>query len=324
MFLRPHFDPEEIERERTQHIAGLRSLHSEPDWPAETTARRRILAGTSYAEPIEGTERVIREIGREAIVGLHRRLLTTPGFIVASGDISVDALYRLLDQRLGREDLPGHLPQSAPPAPVQSPTPGLILVDRHGSAHTSLRIARPAVPRRHPDYIPLRLLTTILGDTFNSRLNNRLREELGVTYGAWASLEGKRDAGALWIGTSVESGQVAATIETIREEIDRLGSEEVSPEELDLVTRYMAGRHALSRETPEQVGSLISTLLLYDLPRDHYSRTIESIRGVTPEQLLETARRYFRAADFTIVAAGEGERLLPELEKSGTVEQLGD
>lgn len=316
LILEPRFETEEIERDRSQHIAGLRSLASEPDWLADTELRRHVLTGTPYAEPIEGVERVIRSLDRDQVVARHHDLLRSHAFVIAAGDIDVDELVDLLNGRIGQGTIGGERKRSA--GAEDPPSPSSFLIDRHGSAHTSIRLARPAVPRRHPDRAALRVVTTILGDYFNSRLNNRLREDLGYTYGAWATLDTKRDRGSFWIGTSVGSRQVEGTIRTIREEIDRIGSGEVDAEELELVTRYMAGRHALSRETAESVGGLITTILLYDLPRDHYTRALEEVRSLTPERLLETARKYFRSEEFSLVVAGEADRL------RGAMESLGE
>ncbi len=316
MVLLPRFEPEDIERERAQRLAGLMSAHSDPDWRADAALRESVMAGTDYAHPTEGTPSSVVKVDRQEILSVHQRLLSSELFVVATGDVDIEELGRLLAPGIGS------LPDAPPPPTgsideVEQPPPSLTLINRPGSAHTALRLGRRGVRRGDPDYLPLRVLTTILGDYFNSRLNSRLREDLGYTYGAWATLEGKQNAGLLSIGTSVRGDRVGETIRTIREEIETLATRPVEREELEMVARYMAGRQAMAQETPEQIGEMVGTIELYDLGRDYYQRVVEEIRELTPDVLQEVAARTFRAEEFTIVAAGEQHRFEEALREFG-------
>ncbi len=304
MVVDPLFRDDDIERERAQRIANLKSSGSDPDWLAETALRERVMLGTPYATPLEGTMESIGAIDRPAILDVHQRLLTSPSFLVATGDIDLEELSRLLESKLG--DSKRGVTETLPPRVdgLGSQNEEITLIERPGSAHTALRLARPAVNRKHPDYLPLRVLTTILGDYFNSRLNSRLREDLGYTYGAWAALEAKEFGGILSIGTSVRGERVGETLRTIREELERVVQDGVTTEELEIVTRYMAGRHALAQETPEQIGRMVGTIALYDLGKEYYTEMIEEIISLTTERLRSTAEKYLDPSLFTTIAAG--------------------
>src|SRR5690606_40768671 len=56
------------------------------------------------------------------------------------------------------------------------------IVDRPGAPQSELRVGRPGPPRDTPDYFRLLVANTILGGSFTSRLNMRLREEKAYTY----------------------------------------------------------------------------------------------------------------------------------------------
>ena len=318
MFLSPRFDSDDIERERAQRLAGLRSAHSDPEWRADMEIRSTVLAGTPYASPAEGTPESVVAIGSEEVHQTHRRFLSSGIYLVATGDTTVTEVEREFDATLGALPFAERARDGVSTESAEH-QPGVTLIDRPGSAHTALRLARPGVRRDHPDYLPLRVLSTILGDYFNSRLNSRLREDLGYTYGAWSAIEGKESAGLLSIGTSVRGDRVGETIRTIREEIDRLAEEPVSGEELEMVARYMAGRQAMAQETPEQIGQLVATIELYRLGPTWYRDAIEKTRSLTPEELQEVAARYYRSSSFSIVAAGEKARALDGLSESGNV-----
>ena len=95
---------------------------------------------------------------------------------------------------------PGSRPGGAqPPAPIVA-TPARranvsALVHRPGSVQTEIRIGHVGLPRRIHDFPPLSVMGAILGGLFNSRLNMKLREEKGYTYGASAGWDLRRGAG---------------------------------------------------------------------------------------------------------------------------------
>ncbi len=58
------------------------------------------------------------------------------------------------------------------------------IVDRPNATQTVIQFAAPGVAFDNPLRVKRRLLNTILGGSFTSRLNQNLREDHGYTYGA--------------------------------------------------------------------------------------------------------------------------------------------
>ena len=63
------------------------------------------------------------------------------------------------------------------------------------------------------------VMAGLLGGTFSSRLNQRLREELGYTYGARAAFDPRRSAGPFSARAAV---QTEVTADAIRETLLQL------------------------------------------------------------------------------------------------------
>ena len=57
------------------------------------------------------------------------------------------------------------------------------------------------ITRNHPDYLKLRVLMTLFGGYFGSRLMSNIREEKGYTYGISAGIMFYPDSGLLAIST---------------------------------------------------------------------------------------------------------------------------
>ena len=74
----------------------------------------------------------------------------------------------------------------APPAPVAG---RVLLVNRPGAPQSELRVGHLGPPRRTEAYHALVTLNAILGGQFTSRINRKLREAMGVTYGARSAFD---------------------------------------------------------------------------------------------------------------------------------------
>ena len=317
MILRPHFDPEELERERKQKLATLRQNRSEPDWLAATTLRRALYGSTPYGHPIEGEEKSLRRITAEACADFHRKqIIPAHAAWIVAGDVGLEEIRAELEEKFGQwsgESISPLLPVFPPP----QKGPSILIQDRPGSAHAAVRIGRIGLSRNDPDASSLLTLNTLLGDYFNSRLNVLLRESMGYTYEAWSYIEMPVDPGLMVIGTSVRADRVGETVGAIFTELQRITSEPISDEELAVVKGYISGRQALASETPEQIAGMVTTILLHDLPPDYYRQRVEQINSLTAEELVVTANRFFRPEEMTVVVAGDGEVLGRELEEFG-------
>ena len=71
------------------------------------------------------------------------------------------------------------------------------VVHRPGAVQTEIRIGHPGLPRQIEDFHAVSVMAAILGGLFNSRLNMKLREEKGYTYGAGAGFDLRRAARAV-------------------------------------------------------------------------------------------------------------------------------
>ena len=92
------------------------------------------------------------------------------------------------------------------------------VVHRPGSVQTEIRIGHVGLPRRIPDFHAVSVMGAILGGLFNSRLNMKLREEKGYTYGAGAGFDLRRGAGPFAARAAVNTEvTVPAIVDTLAE-----------------------------------------------------------------------------------------------------------
>ena len=97
--------------------------------------------------------------------------------------------------------------------------PRLAIVPREGAAQSELRIGHLSARRDTPDYSALLVMNAVLGGQFVSRINLKLREEKGYTYGARTGFDWRRGLAPFSLQASVHT---AATADAIRDSLNEL------------------------------------------------------------------------------------------------------
>ena len=143
--------------------------------------------GHPYAWPVDGTPAAVEAITLERLKA-ERAALVRPDLatLLVAGSLSSSETRAALEKALGDWRAEGPKPPVVPVPAMPSRAGGLrfVVVDRPEAPQTVVRFAAPAPAFADPARPKLRLLGTILGGSFTSRLNQNLREKNGYTYGA--------------------------------------------------------------------------------------------------------------------------------------------
>lgn len=178
-----------------------------------------------------------------------------------------------------------------------------VLVEKAGALQNGIRMGLPVVNRSHPDFPGLRVLNTILGGYFGSRLMSNIREDKGYTYGISSGIVSLRHAAYLSISTQTACEHTEALIREVYREIDRLRTEYVPAQELEMVRNYMLGDFVRSLDGTFSLIDAYISLLATDMETDFLYRQVEAVKSITPEEINSLAQRYLHK-DWIEVVAG--------------------
>ncbi len=178
------------------------------------------------------------------------------------------------------------------------------LIQKDGAVQSAIRIGKVLFNKTHPDFVPLTVLTTILGGYFGSRLMSNIREDKGYTYGIGSSLISLEHGGYLVISTQVGNNVRDAALKEIYFEINRLINEPVKEEELSLVKSYLTGSFQRSIDGPLSWADRVKSLLTYDLDVSFYENYLQQIQSSNPLQLQNLAAKYLQPDSLIEVVAG--------------------
>jgi len=310
----PSFTEADFDRVKGDRLSMIKRRRDRPASVASLLFDRLIFGGHAYALPNSGTTEAVARITREDVVqffGNHYTPERVTAIIV--GDVDPEALREVLGATLGSW-------QPRPIAPTEpnlllprSRQPRLVVCDKPGAKQSAVRLGRIGLRRSDPRYFDAVVLNTVLGGSFTSRLNNRLREQLGYTYGVRSTFWFGRESGTWRVHTSMKT---ESTIDGIREALQmiaRLRSEDIPAEEL------LRNRQNLVRQFPQDfesnaaVADSFAELVVHDLPLSWYGTYRAGIGTASATRARELAAGAWTEARLVVVVVGDLKKILTGL-----------
>jgi predicted Zn-dependent peptidase len=318
----PSFPKEEWTRIHAQTLAGLQAERDSAEARAgRATLRALFGADHPYRLPSDGDEATVSRLTLEDLRTFHRdRYVAGHAACVVAGDVDPDEVVALLDARLSDWAGP-HRSTGEVPRPARPDRPRLLLLDRPGAPQAVVRLGHVGTHRLDPDFMDLTVWNQILGGQFSSRLNTRLREEKGFTYGVRSHFDFRRGAGPFVVSSSLQSDRLAEALEDLRGEVVALlGDRPPTAAELEDARRSLIEGQARHFETPSALVSRYAGLFLHGLPADYHARFAERLGAVSPSTMEAAARRHVHPWSFVIVVVADAELVASPLQALGWAE----
>lgn len=180
-----------------------------------------------------------------------------------------------------------------------------IFTEREDAMQSAVKMGCTTITREHPDYPKLRVLMTLFGGYFGSRLMSNIREDKGYTYGISAGVVFYPDSGLLIVSTETDNEYVEPLIQEVYHEIDRLHLDPVSAEELRIVRNYMLGEMCRSYESPFSLSDAWIFIATSGLKDDYFARSLQAVNEITPAEIQDFAQRYLCKETLKEVIAGK-------------------
>lgn len=319
----PRLDQRDFDRVRELRLNRLVQLRDLPPAVADRVFTQFLYADHPYGHLPIGTEAALRSLVLNDVTAFHRRLYTpAQATVIAVGDAPHERLVALVAGAFGDWQTPAGagLPVldiatlEVPPLDAGR----LVTVHRPGAAQSELRIGHIGLPRSTPDYHALLVMNMILGGQFVSRLNMKLRQEKGLTYGARTTFDFRRGRGPFMLQTSVQSDGTAEAVKASLAEIDDIRTARPpTAEEVEVARAGLTRGYARSFETAEHLARAMAQLVLYDLPDDYFDTFTSQIESVTVEAARNAAVVHLHPDRLATAIVSDSSIVIPQLAAAG-------
>lgn len=319
----PAFTQESFDKLKTQEITGLKSQAKNAPAIASRVTNALTYGKTHPSGEFE-TEEGIKNLTLLDVKAFYNKYITpSRAYLTFVGDIKPAEAKLLATEVFGSWKgamltLP-KLPEVANP-----PKTEVDVVDLPSAVQSEIRVVNLVdLKKNNPDYFPALLANYILGGGAQSRLFMNLREKHGFTYGAYSSIGSGRFQTLFNASASVRNAKADSAVAEFLKEINRIRSEKVSVEELNIAKALYNGSFALGLEDPARTATFASTILINDLPADFYKTYLQKVNAVTADDILRVAQKYFNY-NTRIVVVGNTAQMLDGLKKNGYPVKLYD
>ena len=318
MVTRPRLLESEFTRIRQMRLDRLRQLKDVASAVAERTFLRILYGEHPYGHLAIGTDASLRRVTPDDVVSFHARALQpSRAVLIVCGAMRHDELLHEAETAFGGWSSVVGGTDGVPASdmvPVRRDVTRLAVVRRESAAQSELRIGQLAVRRVTPDYPALLVMNAVLGGQFVSRVNLKLREEKGYTYGARTSFDWRRGVSPFVLQTSVHTASTADAIADSLNEISSMrGLRAPSHEEMLLAKASLTRGYPRGFETAQQVARSVSILSLYGLPERYFEEFVPKVNAVTSADVIAAAERHLDPATLTTLIVGDDSAIAESL-----------
>jgi zinc protease len=301
---RPTFAAAEVERTRSQTLDGLRVRLSSPGDIAAMVARRGFWGTSPYGA--SATAASLARLTRVDVQRFHQKWYRSDrALLVVAGDIDEAGALALAKRHFGDWTQPATAAESPAPASRATLATPLVLVDLPGSGQSAVVVSAPFVGLADADRRAGQVANAVLGGGYSSRLNQAVRVERGLAYGAGSGAESQPGDGQLIASAQTNHPTAAQVLQLIRDQFAALADQPPTADELAARQASVVGGFARRLETNAGLSSLIVGQWANQRPLAALNDTVAEIMAVTPEQVRDFALKHWSAGTLRAVVVGD-------------------
>jgi predicted Zn-dependent peptidase len=319
----PSFDDAELAKLRDRKVSGLKQAKESPRNVVGTYYRAMLFGSTPYAIPASGTVASVGAL-KQADVQRYYGQYYRPdnAAIIVVGDFQKDEMRRQIESLFGTWKASGPAPQQQDNGKVQADKARVWLVNKPDAIETTFLIGGAGIARNDADYVPLQVLNTILGGRFTSWLNDELRVNSGLTYGANSQFNVLSQTGTFAISSFTASAKTGDALALAHKTYQRLWDKGIDQATLDSAKAYVKGQFPPRYETGEQLAGLLGDMYASNVDRaqiDNFTRDVDSL---TPERAKALVNKHFPRNNLQTVLVGKADDIRDVAKAYGEVTEL--
>ena len=312
--LHPAFTDTEVRKELARRVDAAKSVKDNPQASIGLYFRGAFFGkGHPYGTPAD--ELSYGRMSRGDIVDYHAKLYCGKNLmVVVTGDFDPAAAKAKLTKVFGTA--PAGTEYSWAKAVTPARRGQMLLIDKPDATQTYFQIVQPGIDKKNPDRTTLEVINTLFGGRFTSMLNDELRVNSGLTYGAGSRLDQDRLTGAISISTYTKTDTTVQAIDMALAVLKRLNEKGITAEQLASSKAYVKGLYPTRNlETMDQLANVIGGIELYGLGRDEVDGYFARIDAITLDKANATIKKYYQTGDLTFVILGAADKIRDQVKK---------
>ena len=316
----PVFEPTEFEKHKKRVLLELEQEKEIPARVIDDYYRKFLFGSQGYGNPVSGTRSAVEKIAVHDLKAFYNaNYQPRESAIAIVGDFKTPVMKKRVQRLFNPWQVKtGTQPLNPQPLPVFN-KPRVLLVNKADASETQFIIGGLGMKRSNPDYLAVELVNTILGGRFTSWLNDELRVNAGLTYGAYSYFSRYKASGIFAVSSFTRTASTVEAIDLALKVLARLHQQGIDQKTLASVKNYMKGQFPPRYETAGQLASLLTSMFYYHFDESFIDDFQENVDGITLEKTKEIISRYFPADNLQFVLLGKAAEIRDHIKKYGEV-----
>ena len=313
----PAFDQKDFDRVQGDRATALELRRDRPREVASLLLGGALYGLESpYGHPSSGFRESFKAIAIGDATTFYKERWDPKGMtLVVAGDVDPIALQKKLDATIGAWKHPGKHISKVTTTPVAKIAHRLLVVDRPGSQQSDVRVGLVGLDRKDPRFYAFEVMTNTLGGGFTSRLNQKLREQLGITYGVRAGQDWRLDRGPFTISSALVTAETAHGLAETVKIVDDMAATDVPAAELEKSKQNLIRALPAQFDTNAATAEAFAELALHGLPDSWYAHYSDQIRKVTAKDVRTVAKSGIPTKQMVFAVVGDMAKVRADLDK---------
>ncbi|MBI1772815.1 MAG: insulinase family protein, partial [Burkholderiales bacterium] len=196
------------------------------------------------------------------------------------------------------------------------------LVNKSDAVETTFLFGGKGIARNDPDYVPLQVINTILGGRFTSWLNDELRVNSGLTYGANSSFIPLAETGSFAVSSFTATPKTEAALALAAKTYQRLWDKGIDAATLESAKAYVKGQFPPRFETNQQLAGLLGEMFVAKVGREQIDHFMRDVDGLNVEKAKQLVDKHFPRDKLQMVLIGKAESIRGTAANYGEVTEL--
>ncbi|GAB3571976.1 pitrilysin family protein [Spirosoma luteolum] len=317
---RPTFDPVEFDKFKQRLLLQLTQQKESPRSVIGSYFNRQLFGDHPYANPISGTPSSVSAITAADARQFYLKNYTADRAAIAVvGDFNTAAMKKRLTDLFGSwKTAPATSPRLGEPQLAASGN-RVLLVNKDDARETTFIIGSKGITQNNPDFIPVTVVNTILGGRFTSWLNDALRVNSGLTYGASSRFGTFRNSGTFAVSTFTKNSSTVQAIDLALHVLDSLQRTGIDEKTLSSAKNYIKADFPPRYESASALANLLTDMFSMGFDESFINNFQKNVDGLTVAKTRQIIDQYFPKANLQFVLIGKADAIRDKVAKYGTV-----
>ncbi|WP_432280163.1 M16 family metallopeptidase [Shewanella aestuarii] len=324
VILQPDFDQTEFTKLQQRQVVGLSQQKESPRAVIGRYFNKLIFAQHPYGNPSSGNSESVAQLTIDQLRAFHQSYYQPNNTAISIvGDFNPSDMRTKLEAVFGQWQntevaVQADLSQALPTLTKSR----VLLVDKPDAIETTFVIGGLGISMDNPDYVGLTVVNTILGGRFTSWLNDELRVNAGLTYGARSGFSPYSKAGVFQISTFTKADTTKEAIDLALKTYARLWEKGIDQATLNSAKAYVKGQFPTKYEKASQLAGLMSDMYLYGFNDDFINQFQTKVDGLTLADTERLIKQYFPQQHLQYVLIGNAAKIADIAKQYGEVTQI--